>query len=197
MSHSYVSNLMHCTFSTKERFPFIEPELESRLWPYIGGIARENRIENRIKPLAIGGIADHVHALLSLPATMSFAKAVQLITPPSRAFADEAVDWSLLVVSRPFHGLWMTAHRFPAMNCWAIFKSSASRTPGNTCGWDVLQEVGDPNQTAHANSMYLESVDGSCPQSAFVSLRADDVKIAQHFSAGGIVKTIQESRRDG
>ena len=23
MSHSYVSNLMHCTFSTKERFPFI------------------------------------------------------------------------------------------------------------------------------------------------------------------------------
>jgi len=26
-------------------------------------------------------------------------------TPPSRAFANEAVDWSLLVVSRPFHGL--------------------------------------------------------------------------------------------
>ena len=66
MSHSYISNLMHCTFSTKQRFPSIEPELESRLWPYIGGIARENRI----KPLAIGGIADHVHALLSLPATM-------------------------------------------------------------------------------------------------------------------------------
>src|SRR5437762_10619551 len=66
---------MHCTFSTKQRLPSIEPELESRLWPYIGGIARENRI----KPLAIGGIADHIDALLSLPATMSFAKAVQLI----------------------------------------------------------------------------------------------------------------------
>jgi REP element-mobilizing transposase RayT len=65
---------MHCTFTTKERFPFIEPELESRLWPYIGGIARENRI----KPLAIGGIANHIPALLSLPATMSFAKAAQL-----------------------------------------------------------------------------------------------------------------------
>jgi hypothetical protein len=36
MSHSFVSNLMQCTFSTKERNPFISPELELRLWPYIG-----------------------------------------------------------------------------------------------------------------------------------------------------------------
>jgi len=75
MSHSYVSNLVHCTFSTKERFPIIDSELEKRLWPYIGGIARENRM----KALAIGGTSDHIHGLLSLPATMSFAKAVQLI----------------------------------------------------------------------------------------------------------------------
>jgi putative transposase len=75
MSHSYVSNLMHCTFSTKERFPMIDSELEQRLWPYLGGIARENRM----KALAIGGTADHVHALLSLPGMMSFAKVVQLI----------------------------------------------------------------------------------------------------------------------
>jgi len=75
MSHSYVSNLMHCTFSTKERYPWIASDLESRLWPYIGGIAREHRM----KALTIGGVFDHVHALLSLPSTMSFAKAVQLI----------------------------------------------------------------------------------------------------------------------
>jgi len=75
MSHSYVSNLMHCVFSTKERLPLITPELEPRLWPYLGGIARENKM----KAIAIGGTTDHVHGLLSLPATMSFAKAVQLI----------------------------------------------------------------------------------------------------------------------
>ena len=75
MPHSYITNLMHCTFSTKERYPFIDAELESRLWPYIGGIARENRM----KAIATGGTFDHVHALLSLPAAMSFAKAVQLI----------------------------------------------------------------------------------------------------------------------
>jgi REP element-mobilizing transposase RayT len=41
----------------------------------MGGIARENRM----KGLAIGGTTDHMHALLSLPGMMSFAKAVQLI----------------------------------------------------------------------------------------------------------------------
>jgi putative transposase len=75
MSHSYVSNLMHCIFSTKNRYPFIDSELESRLWPYLGGIAKQNRM----KALAIGGTTDHLHALLSLPGMMSFAKAVQLI----------------------------------------------------------------------------------------------------------------------
>ena len=75
MPHSYVSNLMHCVFSTKERLPLISSELESRLWPYLGGIARENKM----KAMAIGGTIDHLHTLLSLPSTMSFAKAVQLI----------------------------------------------------------------------------------------------------------------------
>lgn len=51
MPHSYVNNLMHCTFGTKGRFPFMDADLESRLWPYIGGIARENKM----KALAIGG----------------------------------------------------------------------------------------------------------------------------------------------
>jgi len=75
MPHSSVSNLVHYIFSTKERFPFIDQELESRLWPYMGGIARENGM----KALAIGGTHDHVHTLLSLPATLSVAKAIQLI----------------------------------------------------------------------------------------------------------------------
>jgi putative transposase len=88
MSHSYVSNLMHCTFSTKDRYPAIDSDLESRLWPYLGGIARENRM----KALAIGGTADHVHALLSLPGMMSFSKAVQLIKGGSSKWIHETVS---------------------------------------------------------------------------------------------------------
>lgn len=85
MSHAYVSNLMHCTFSTKGRQPLIDSDLESRLWPYVGGIAKQNKM----KALAVGGTMDHVHALLSLPGMMSFAKAVQLIKGGSSKWVND------------------------------------------------------------------------------------------------------------
>jgi putative transposase len=89
MPHSYVSNLVHYVFSTQERFPFIDPDLEFRLWPYTGGIARENGM----KALAIGGTTDHLHALVSLPATMSVAKAVQLLKGVSSKWVHEAAGY--------------------------------------------------------------------------------------------------------
>ncbi|HYJ06678.1 MAG TPA: IS200/IS605 family transposase [Chthoniobacterales bacterium] len=73
--HSFSSSLQHCVFATKKRETWLTPEIRERLWPYLGGIARANGM----KALAIGGVADHVHILLSLPATMSISKAVQLI----------------------------------------------------------------------------------------------------------------------
>ena len=75
MPQSFVSSHFHCVFSTKERRKLITDDIRPRLWSYMGGIARENRM----KALAIGGTADHVHMLLSLPSTLSVAKAMQLI----------------------------------------------------------------------------------------------------------------------
>jgi len=73
--HSFVSCLIHCTFATKERLPLITPDLQQRLWPYLGGIARENKM----KALIVGGVADHAHALLSIPSMISVAKSMQLL----------------------------------------------------------------------------------------------------------------------
>ena len=75
MAHSYTNILIHYVFSTKNREKIITAPLQERLWSYMGGIARENNM----KALAIGGIEDHVHLLISLPATLSIAKAIQLI----------------------------------------------------------------------------------------------------------------------
>lgn len=75
MAHSYCSALFHCVFSTKDRRKVIDAELQPRLWSYIGGIARENGM----KALAIGGVEDHVHLLLSLSSTIAVAKAMQLV----------------------------------------------------------------------------------------------------------------------
>jgi REP element-mobilizing transposase RayT len=43
-----------------------------------------------MKAIAIGGIEDHIHVLVSLPATMSFAKAVQLIKGGSSKWVHES-----------------------------------------------------------------------------------------------------------
>ena len=85
MPHTYASILTHCVFSTKERRRLIDAELQARLWPFVGGIARENGM----KALAVGGVEDHAHVLLSLPATMPVAKAIQLIKGGSSKWVHE------------------------------------------------------------------------------------------------------------
>lgn len=84
--HSFVSSLHHCVFAAKGRDESLSPEIRERLWPYLGGIARKNGM----KALAIGGVSDHVHILVSLPATMSVAKAMQLFKGNSSKWIHEA-----------------------------------------------------------------------------------------------------------
>lgn len=40
MPSAYTQNFYHVVFSTKHREPVISPELEQRLYPFIGGIMR-------------------------------------------------------------------------------------------------------------------------------------------------------------
>ena len=67
---SYVSSYFHTVFSTKERRPLITPHLRERLWPFLSGIARQNKM----KALEVGGMEDQVHILLSLPSTLSLPR---------------------------------------------------------------------------------------------------------------------------
>jgi putative transposase len=82
---SYISSYFHCVFSTKQRQRIITPELRERLWPFLGGIARQNKM----KAIEIGGVEDHVHVLLSLPSTIAISKAVQLIKGGSSKWVHE------------------------------------------------------------------------------------------------------------
>jgi REP element-mobilizing transposase RayT len=83
--HSFTSCHLYVVFSTKERRGLINRDLQSRLWPYLGGIARENKM----KALCVGGVEDHIHILLSLPSTLSISKAVQLIKGNSSKWIHE------------------------------------------------------------------------------------------------------------
>jgi len=85
MPHTYVSSLVHCVFSTKNRRRIISEEVQPALWAYLGGIARKNDF----RVLAAGGTQDHVHVLLSLPATLPIAKALQLLKGGSSKWLNE------------------------------------------------------------------------------------------------------------
>ncbi len=87
MSHTYVSQLTHVVFSTKQRRPTIREDMRLRLWSFLGGIARQNGF----KTIAIGGTDNHIHILLSLSATMPLAKAVQLLKGGSSKWLNETI----------------------------------------------------------------------------------------------------------
>ena len=66
MGHTYTALHYHIIFATKDRVPSITPELQTRLYEYIGGIVRG---ENG-NLIAIGGTPDHIHLLAAFqPAT--------------------------------------------------------------------------------------------------------------------------------
>ena len=85
MAHTYCSSLFHCVFSTKDRRKLIAPDLQPRLWAYMGGIARENGIT----ALGVGGTDDHARLLLSLPSSTTIAEAMQKIKGGSSRWMHE------------------------------------------------------------------------------------------------------------
>ena len=73
MANTFSCLNIHCVFSTKERVWVLNPDIRERLWPHMGGIAKQNGMI----PKCIGGVSDHVHLLVTLPTRLAVAKAVQ------------------------------------------------------------------------------------------------------------------------
>jgi REP element-mobilizing transposase RayT len=87
MAQNYVSLHVHFVFSTKDRQPTLRPELRKRIWRYLGGIARKEKM----KAIEVGGTADHIHALLSMAPTMAPATVVQILKGNSSKWINESL----------------------------------------------------------------------------------------------------------
>ncbi len=97
MANSYVRVIYHCVWSTKSRQNLISQRWESDLWSYIGGIARKNAIH----PIQIGGIEDHIHALVEPPKNMKIPELIQILKTPSSHWINQSgrlvgrFDWQV------------------------------------------------------------------------------------------------------
>ena len=70
MRAPYTQLYLHVVWATWDRLPLITPAIEPRLYAAIAEKCRELKCI----PLAIGGIADHVHLLVQLHTTVSVAR---------------------------------------------------------------------------------------------------------------------------
>src|SRR5215467_11781006 len=85
MANTFTSLHYHLIFSTKNREPWISHDIEERIWKFLGGIARENKM----KALQVGGMPDHVHIIVGLPPTQTVSKAIQLLKGGSSKWIKE------------------------------------------------------------------------------------------------------------
>jgi REP element-mobilizing transposase RayT len=79
MAQTLVRVLVHVVFSTKDRLPSLKEEVRPSLFAYIGGTIRSLGGE----PVIVNGVSDHVHILLTLPATLALADAMRALKAKS------------------------------------------------------------------------------------------------------------------
>lgn len=110
MPSAYTQNFYHTVFSTKHRAMLITPDLEQRLYPFMGGILRDLRCAL----LAINGMPDHVHLLVAYRADLSHSEMLQQVKGRSSKWINET--W-------PQHG------RFSWQEGYGGFTVSRSNVP--------------------------------------------------------------------
>jgi putative transposase len=82
MPQSLVRNYLHITFSTKNRFNLIHPEIEKELYNYLGGICKHLECN----PVLVGGHQDHVHILCLLSQKIALMKLIEEVKSHSSSW---------------------------------------------------------------------------------------------------------------
>jgi putative transposase len=82
MATSHRIHFYHLIWSTKERKNFLLPKIMKDLYPYIGGIVRNNKGSL----LEIGGIENHVHLLIELSNTDKFTTLIRNVKAASSSW---------------------------------------------------------------------------------------------------------------
>jgi REP element-mobilizing transposase RayT len=85
MPATYTNLIYHVVFSTKGRQEWIDSALRDPLYAYLGGVVKNLRGV----VYTIGGVSDHVHLLIGLPASVSVSVGVGKIKANSSKWVNE------------------------------------------------------------------------------------------------------------
>ena len=70
MPQSLSKVIVHFIFSTKDREPWLDPDVRPRMHAYVATVCRDLGGE----AFRVGGVADHIHVVTTLPRTISQAE---------------------------------------------------------------------------------------------------------------------------
>ena len=87
MANTYYNLLAHIVFAVKNRDAWIPMEMLPEFHRYIGGLI--SRHDSRCRALAVGGIHDHVHILLSYNPAIALSRLVQDIKVSANYFLND------------------------------------------------------------------------------------------------------------
>lgn len=79
MPQSLSNVILHIIFSTKNREPWLDSGVRSRMHRYLATICRDFGAEL----VQVGGVSDHVHIVTALPRTLSQAQIVEQLKTAS------------------------------------------------------------------------------------------------------------------
>jgi putative transposase len=85
MSQTYTDLNYHLIFGTKDRHPSLLPEFRDELCRYLGGIVKAHDGHS----VEINAVADHVHLLVRLPATVALADMMRALKASSSKWLNE------------------------------------------------------------------------------------------------------------
>jgi putative transposase len=130
MANTYSQLFYHLVFSTKGRAKFIDREIESRVWAYIGGVARKHALT----ALQVGGIEDHIHSLVMTK---------PVVTP------FQIPQWLKGDSSKWIHLEFPRMSKFNWQDDYGIFSVSKSQVP------DVIKYI-ESQREHHTNQSFEE-----------------------------------------
>jgi len=134
MANTYTSLFYHVVFSTKNRIEFIRPDIEERVWAYIGGVARQHKMT----AIQVGGAADHIHALVMAPPTLAPYEIAKYLKGDSSKWIHEAFP---------------DLHNFGWQDGYGAFTVSKSNVPSVV---SYIQNQRAHHQTQTFQEEYLE-----------------------------------------
>ena len=130
MANTYSNIFFHIVFSTKGRINWITPDIEERIWAYIGGIARKHEVI----AVQVGGTANHIHVL---------------IMSKPRVSPSQLVQWLKGESSKWIHETFPELSKFAWQDGFGVFSVSKSNVS------DVIEYIN--NQREHHSKQTFEN----------------------------------------